>query len=230
MPALEGPSSRDPFTSTMTAPLHRNGTSVPVVDAAYERTLCVFCGSSAGARLQYGQAAQQLASHLVQNGVTLIYGGAGIGLMGKMADAMLALGGSVVGVIPHSLVDLEVAHTGLTDLRVVDSMHERKAVMFDLADAFVALPGGLGTLEEFFEIATWLQLGLHTKPAGLLNVAGYFSPLVALLDHAVQEQFLDQAHRDLLLVAEDPADLLASLWSFHPSELKLDQWISKATH
>jgi uncharacterized protein (TIGR00730 family) len=173
--------------------------------------VCVFCGSAEGARPSYRRAATDLAAALVERGVSLVYGGARIGLMGVLADAVLAAGGEVTGVIPAHLGDDEVAHRGLTDLRVVGSMHERKQLMFELADAFVALPGGLGTLEELLEITTWAQLGLHRKPIGVLDVEGYFSGLVTLLDHAVAEGFLPGHHRRLLLVDGGAAGLLDRL-------------------
>lgn len=168
------------------------------------RSVCVFCGSSKGARPEYADAAQQMGTALAERGLTLIYGGGNIGLMGTVADAALDAGGRVVGVIPQHLDDWEVGHRGLTELEIVGSMHERKARMADLADAFVALPGGLGTFEELFEILTWAQLGLHQKPFGLLNTAGYYAALLALLDTAVQERFLRPEHRSLIL--EEPSD------------------------
>src|ERR671932_40439 len=146
------------------------------------RRLCVYAGSNAGARPEYARAAEELARELVARGIGLVYGGGRVGLMGVLADTVLAGGGEAIGVIPQALVDREVGHQGLTELRVVGSMHERKALMAELADAFVALPGGYGTWEEFFEIVTWVQLGLHPKPCGLLNVAGYYDPLLALAD------------------------------------------------
>jgi uncharacterized protein (TIGR00730 family) len=175
------------------------------------RTVCVFCGSSAGTRPEYRDAAVGLAEALVTGGARLVYGGGRVGLMGVLADAVLAAGGEVIGVIPRHLVSHEVAHQRLTELRVVGSMHERKRLMFELADGFVALPGGLGTLEELLEIATWGQLGLHAKPIGILDVRGYFSGLVGLLDHAVVEGFLQPRHRRLLLLDGNAASLLERL-------------------
>ena len=154
------------------------------------RTICVFCGSNLGIRPVYRAAAERLASLLLQRGIELIYGGGNVGLMGVLADTMLAQGGRVIGVIPQSLLAREVGHRGLTKLHVVSSMHERKALMADLSDAFLALPGGFGTFEEFCEIVTWSQLGIHQKPCGLLNVDGYYDPLLRLFDHAVGEGFL----------------------------------------
>jgi uncharacterized protein (TIGR00730 family) len=174
------------------------------------RRLCVFCGSSSGLRPEYQTAAETLGRALSDRGIGLVYGGAHVGLMGAVADAVLrgGGGGEVIGVIPRALVEREIAHRGLTELRVVGSMHERKAVMADLADGFVALPGGAGTLEELFEVWTWAQLGLHRKPCGLLNVNGYFDALGAFLDHASAEQFLRAEHRAMLIMENDPAALL----------------------
>lgn len=181
------------------------------------RRLCVFCGSSAGARPEYLAAAQTLGRALAERGVGLVYGGARVGLMGAVADAALAHGGEVLGVIPRALEEREIAHPGLTELRVVESMHERKAVMSDLSDGFVALPGGLGTLEELFEVWTWAQLGVHDKPCALLDVAGYYVPLLDFLDHGVREGFVRPAHRAQLLVDDDPARLLDRLALFRPT-------------
>ena len=185
----------------------------------------MFCGSSPGARPAYGAAAAALGRALASQQRTLVYGGGNVGLMGTIADATLAAGGRVVGVIPRHLVAREVAHAGLTDLRTVDSMHARKQLMADLAGTFMLLPGGLGSLEEFFEIWTWGQLGLHRKPYGLLNVDGYFDPLLAFLDHAVAERFVRVEHRDLLLVDDDPARLLARLDALEPAPLP--KWIDR---
>ena len=193
---------------------------------AHVRKVCVFCGSSPGARSDYAEAADQLAALLVEEGIGLVYGGASVGLMGRLADAALERGGEVTGVIPLALVDREIAHPDLSDLRVVDSMHERKALMAELADAFVALPGGLGTLEELFEIYTWAQLGLHRKPCGLLNVASYYDGVAAFLDHAVQERFVRPEHRALLIVEEDPPLLLERLRSFDPGAAPA-KWIAR---
>ena len=191
------------------------------------RRLCVFCGSSAGARPEYLVAAQTLGRVLAEREVALVYGGARVGLMGAVADAALAVGGEVIGVIPRALEEREIAHTGLTELRVVGSMHERKAVMSDLSDAFIALPGGLGTLEELFEVWTWAQLGVHDKPCAVLDVAGYYARLLDFLDHGVREGFVRPAHRGRLLVDEDPARLVDRLVSHRrlPAE---QRWISPA--
>ncbi len=175
------------------------------------RSVCVFLGSSIGARDDYREAAIALGAALAEQGLELVYGGSRVGLMGVIADSALQRGGKVHGVIPRVLVDKEVAHTGLTELEVVDSMHTRKKRMADRADAFVALPGGMGTLEELTEVLTWAQLGIHAKPCGLLNVAGYFTPWLRFLDHAVTERFLKPAHRALLIADADPQRLLHRL-------------------
>ena len=172
------------------------------------RRICVFSGASPGADPRFAEAARALAEALVRRGLGIVYGGGAVGLMGEVAEAARAAGGEVTGVIPQHLVDREIGHRGLDDLRVVGSMHERKALMAELADGFVALPGGWGTLEELVEVLTWAQLGLHGKPVGLLNVAGYWEPLLALRDHAVAAGFVREEHRDLLLVAETPDELL----------------------
>jgi uncharacterized protein (TIGR00730 family) len=187
---------------------------------------CVFCGSSPGARPQYTEATEDLGSLLVQNGITLVYGGASVGLMGRLADTVLSEGGEAVGVIPRALVEREIAHLGLTELHVVESMHERKALMADLSDAFVALPGGLGTLDELFEVYTWAQLGLHRKPCGLLNVEGYYQHLADFLDHAVGERFVRDEHREMLIVEDDPATMLERLQGFDPATLT-PKWIDR---
>jgi uncharacterized protein (TIGR00730 family) len=183
--------------------------------AAMER-LCVFSGSSPGAHPGYVEAAQELGRALASAGVGLVYGGAGVGLMGAIADAVLDAGGEAIGVIPQALVDREIAHRGLTELRVVSSMHERKALMAELADGFVALPGGMGTLEELFEAFTWTQLGLQSKPLGLLDVRGYFAQLVAFLDHVVAERFMTREHRDMLVVEDRAEALLYALGRWQP--------------
>ena len=175
------------------------------------RTVCVFCGSYTGDRAEYARAAVELGEELAARGVSLVYGGGRIGLMGVIADAVLAARGRVTGVIPGHLVSHEVAHAGLTELRVVGSMHERKQLMFELSDAFVAMPGGLGTLEEVLEIATWAQLGLHRKPIGILDVLGYYGGLTAQLDHAALSGFLTPRTRGLLLRDDGAARLLDRL-------------------
>jgi uncharacterized protein (TIGR00730 family) len=173
--------------------------------------ICVFCGSSPGRGEIYGEAAAGLGRLLAERGMGLVYGGASVGTMGIVADAALAAGGEVVGVIPQALVDREVAHAGLTDLRIVPDMHQRKATMADLSDGFVALPGGAGTMEELFEVWTWALLGLHAKPIGLLDVNGFYDPLAAMLDHMVTEGFLSTANRDLVCLESDPTLLLDHL-------------------
>jgi hypothetical protein len=185
--------------------------------------ICVFCGSSAGNDPRFLDTARRLGSLLADRGLGLVYGGATVGLMGAVADAALERGGHVTGVIPSRLVERELAHHGLPDLRVVASMHERKALMADLADAFVALPGGIGTLEETFEVLTWAQLGLHHKPTGILDAGGYYAPLLAFLDHAVASRFVKPEHRDMLLVDEDPGRLIDRLVSHVPVEV--EKWI-----
>lgn len=173
--------------------------------------ICVYCGSNVGDRPSYLAAAQTLGQKLAARHITLVYGGGNVGLMGAIADAALAAGGSVIGVIPQALVDKEVAHSGLTDLRVVPSMHDRKALMADLSDAFIALPGGLGTLEELCEVATWTQLGVHQKAVGLLNVEGFYDGLLGFLDHAIAEKFIRPEHRQILISATEPDHLLDQL-------------------
>jgi uncharacterized protein (TIGR00730 family) len=181
------------------------------------KRICVFCGSNAGARSEYAEAARALATVLAERKLGIVYGGGNVGLMGVLADAALARGGEVIGVIPQKLVDKEVAHRGVTELRVVETMHERKALMNDLSDAFLALPGGFGTLDEFFEVLTWSQLGFHGKPCALLNVAGYYDGMLAMLDHAVTERFLRPAHRELVIADTDPLRLLQRLSAFVPA-------------
>ena len=190
------------------------------------RRVCVFCGSSPGARPAYAEAAEELAGLLAGEGIGLVYGGGGVGLMGRLADAMLAGGGEAIGVIPSALVAREIGHTGLSELRVVGSMHERKALMAELSDAFVALPGGLGTLEELFEVYTWSQLGLHRKPCALLDVEGYYADLAGFLAHAVEERFLREEHRAMLIVEREPGALLERLESFEPEGVQ-PKWIDR---
>jgi uncharacterized protein (TIGR00730 family) len=193
---------------------------------AVER-VCVFCGSSPGARPAYAEATAELARLLVADGVGVVYGGGQVGLMGVLADAVLADGGEAIGVIPRALVDREIAHGGLADLRVVDSMHERKALMAELSDAFIALPGGLGTLEELFEVYTWSQLGLHRKPCGLLDVEDYYAGIATFLAHAVRERFLREEHRAMLMVERDPRALVERLRDFEPHAMQ-PRWIGRA--
>lgn len=188
--------------------------------------VCVFCGSSPGARPAYTEATEELARLLAAEGIGVVYGGGGVGLMGKLADAVLAHGGEITGVIPRALVDREIEHRQVEDMRVVDSMHERKALMAELAHAFVALPGGIGTLEELVEVFTWSQLGLHRKPCGLLDVEGYYQRLADFLDHAVQERFLLEQHRATLMVESDPGALLERLRAYRPDAVE-PKWIDR---
>ncbi len=189
----------------------------------------MFCGSSPGARPEYAAAADELGRLLATRGLGLVYGGARVGLMGAVADGALAAGGEVIGVIPRRLVEHELAHTGLTDLREVSTMHERKALMAELSDAVIALPGGTGTLDELFELFTWSQLGLHRMPIGLLDVAGYWQPLLALLDHMVDERLLRAEHRDTLLVSDTAPDMLDQLEAYqhHATDKWLDRRAAK---
>lgn len=189
--------------------------------------LCIFCGSSHGAHAVYANAAKIAGAELARRGIALVYGGGNIGLMGILADAVIAVGGHVIGVIPEALMAKEVGHRGLPDLRVVKTMHERKALMAELADGFIALPGGIGTFEEFFEIVTWAQLGIHSKPCALLNTNGFYNPLLQLIDHAITERFVKPTQRDLVVVESDFSALLDRMANHHvPYEPK---WISKET-
>ena len=190
-----------------------------------ERRICVYCGSNPGNDPRYTEATVALARAIVASGCGVVYGGASVGLMGLVADAALAAGGEVVGVIPDELVRTEIAHEGLTRLHVVDTMTERKTLMADLSDAFVALPGGFGTLDELFEVLTWSQLGVHAKPAGLLDVAGYWSGLTGFLDHAVAEGFLRPQHRAMVLVDEEPDRLLERLAAWVPPVVQ--KWVER---
>ena len=175
------------------------------------RRICVFCGSTSGVRPEYAAAARALARAIAARGHGLVYGGGNVGLMGIIADAMLEAGGEVIGVIPHTLMTREIGHTGVSTLHVVDSMHERKALMADLSDAFVALPGGIGTFEEWFEAVTWTQLGLHRKPCGLLNVHGFYDELIRFMEHAWTEGFIKPETRAVVRYASEPAALLDAL-------------------
>jgi uncharacterized protein (TIGR00730 family) len=183
------------------------------------KRICVYAGSNPGNDDCYRQAARELARDLAGQGIGIVYGGGNVGLMGELADAALASGGEVIGIMPYQLVAKEIAHEGLSELKVVDSMHERKAAMADLSDAFVALPGGIGTLEEIIEIYTWSQLGLHQKACVLLNVGGYYDGLTAFLDHAVSEGFLNGSHRELLMIIERPDEVIDSLERWRPPHL-----------
>ena len=175
------------------------------------KRVCVFCGSSVGVKAVYAEAATKMGRLIASKGIGLVYGGGNVGLMGVIADAALEAGGEVIGVIPLALADREIAHTGLTELHVVESMHTRKAMMAELADAFIAMPGGVGTFEEFFEAVTWTQLGLHRKPCGLLNVDGFYTPLERFIDQAVTEGFIRPVHRTCIVVDDNPDRLLERL-------------------
>ncbi|TWE06712.1 hypothetical protein FB481_105198 [Pseudomonas sp. AG1028] len=187
--------------------------------------LCIFCGSNAGSNPVYLEAATRLGKTLAEAGIGLVYGGASVGLMGAVANAALEAGGEVIGVIPRSLWEKEVAHTGLDDLRIVDSMHQRKALMAELSDGFIALPGGVGTLEELFEVWTWAQLGHHQKPCALLNINGYYDRLTAFLDHMVDEAFVKAPHREMLIVEQDIDALLAAIDGYEAPQV--GKWIGR---
>ena len=189
--------------------------------------ICIFCGSSAGSQPLYRAAAEELGLELTRRQIGLVYGGGNVGLMGAIADAVLNAGGEAIGVIPEHLMTREIGHKQLTKLHIVRSMHERKAMMADLSDAFIALPGGFGTLEEFFEVLTWSQLGLHAKPCGILNVLEYYTPLLRMLDHAVEERFLKPQNRALVLARETPSDLLEALEQWRP--VHVEKWLDRST-
>lgn len=191
--------------------------------------ICVFCGSSPGANPAYIQVARKLGRKIAEMKLTLVYGGGKVGLMGELAKTTLAAGGKVIGVIPEDLVKMSLAFTELTDLRIVSSMHERKALMSDLADAFIALPGGFGTIEEFFEVLTWAQLGLHQKACGLLNVCGYYDELIAFLDHILSEQFIQQVNHKMILVSEDIDELINKIETFRPEKTSKAAWALQMT-
>lgn len=188
-------------------------------------TLCIFCGSNVGRQAQYVQGAQAMGQLLVRHHIRLVYGGGKVGLMGALADAMLAEGGEVVGVIPDFLMEMEVGHAGLTELHVVDSMHTRKQLMAELSDAFVAMPGGIGTLEELFEVFTWAQLGLHRKPLGLLNLEGYYDPLMGFFQQMIKEEFFRHENREMLSIHHDPEALLELLRAYDPPHVR--KWLRK---
>jgi uncharacterized protein (TIGR00730 family) len=190
------------------------------------KRLCVFCGSSFGTDPTYEEGTRRVGRTLAEVGITLVYGGGNVGLMSAVADAALDAGGEVIGVIPKALMEREIGHSGLTQLHVVGSMHERKAKMADLSDGFVALPGGSGTLEELFEVLTWAQLGEHDKPCGLLDVAGYYGPLLAVFDHMVEKGFLKEQHRRMLLVESEPEALLEKFARYEPP--RVAKWIDEA--
>jgi uncharacterized protein (TIGR00730 family) len=182
------------------------------------RSVCIYCGASFGNQPRYAESARRLGRALAMRGITVVYGGGRVGLMGALADAALAAGGRVIGVIPTILRTVELAHQGCTELIATPSMHARKEKMFQLADGFIALPGGIGTLEGFFEILTWGQLGIHAKPSGILNTAGYFDALIAFLDHAVEEGFLLDAHRNSIMVESEPKALLERIRAWAPGD------------
>lgn len=190
------------------------------------RRLCVFCGSSVGVKDAYGAAARAFGALLARRKIGLVYGGGNVGLMGVIADAVMEHGGEAIGVIPQSLADREIAHAGITQLRLVDSMHARKAMMAELSDGFVAMPGGVGTFEEFFEAVTWTQLGLHRKPCGLLNVDGFYTPLAAFIDQAVAEGFIKPVHRAAIVVDDDAERLLDTLATIRLPDVP--KWIGKS--
>jgi uncharacterized protein (TIGR00730 family) len=191
------------------------------------KRICVFCGSSAGSQPKYRACAEQLGAELTRRKIGLVYGGGNVGLMGAIADSVLEAGGEAIGVIPEHLMTREIGHKRLTKLHIVHSMHERKALMSDLSDAFIALPGGFGTLEEFCEVLTWSQLGLHAKPCGIVNVLGYYTPLLAMLDHAVEERFLKPQNRALVLARDTPLELLKAFEDWRP--VHVEKWLDRET-
>src|ERR1051326_9156306 len=187
--------------------------------------LCIFCGSAVGARASYTEAAPHLGTLMARRGIGLVYGGGNVGLMGVIGDAVMSAGGSAIGVMPRNLIAREIGHAGITELRVVDTMHQRKALMADLSSAFIALPGGYGTFDEFFEVVTWTQLGLHRKGCGLLNIDGYYDPFVAMLDRAVAEGFIKPENRALVLDDASPERLLDRVLAFHPPAT--EKWLDR---
>ena len=189
------------------------------------KSICVFCGSSYGALEAYADIARETGRVIAEEGYTLVYGGAKVGLMGTVADAALAASGKVIGVLPRSLQDKEIGHEGLSELHLVDSMHERKAMMADLSDAFIALPGGVGTLEEIFEVWTWGQLGYHKKPCGFLNAEGYYDHLIAFLDHQTEQGFTKQVMRDMAQIASSPLDMIRQFENYTPPSAP--KWINR---
>jgi len=187
--------------------------------------ICVYCGSSPGRQPEYVQAAQALGAEIGRRGIRLVYGGARVGLMGEVARAALAAGGKVIGIMPQALVDQEIACVSDIELRVVKDMHERKAAMADLSDGFIAMPGGFGTFEEFFEVLTWQQLGIHSKPCGLLNIQGYYDGLLSFINHAVEEMFIHHMNKDLILASKDPAQLIEQFLQFQPVSMNKARWV-----
>ncbi len=188
------------------------------------KRICVFCGSSPGVKPEYSEAAIELGHALADKNIGLVYGGGNVGLMGQIAKAVVARGGNVVGVIPKALAEKEVAFTGLDDLRIVGTMHERKALMAELSDGFIALPGGLGTIEEFVEVLTWAQLGLHQKPCGLLNVCQYYDKFSEFIDTVCDQGFIEKGHREVLLVDDDPRSLLEKFETYRPPNIDKAAW------
>lgn len=188
------------------------------------KRICVFCGSNNGSNPAYAEAAHTLGAAMASRGIGLVYGGGKVGLMGTVADAVMSGGGEAIGVIPEALFAREVGHTGLTELHVVGTMHERKALMASLCDAFITMPGGFGTMEEFFEVLTWAQLGLHAKPCGLLNVAGYFDPLLDLFAQFVEQRFARREHLNFVVAESDPGLLLGTLSEYRAPVLT--KWIA----
>jgi uncharacterized protein (TIGR00730 family) len=189
------------------------------------KRLCVFCGSSPGSRAEYAETAHSFGRLIAAHGLGLVYGGGSVGLMGALADGAISAGGEVIGVIPQTLWDRELGHKGLTRLHIVESMHQRKALMAELSDCFVALPGGIGTFEELFEVWTWAQLGVHRKPCGVLDVAGFYAQLLGFIEHCVTERFIRPQHRAMLLVDTDPENLLRRLSDYSPPAV--EKWIDR---
>lgn len=186
--------------------------------------VCVFCGSSPGVKQEYAVGARELGLVLAKKNIDLVYGGGHVGLMGIVADAAMSAGAKAIGIIPRCLADKEVAHQGLTELKIVQTMHERKALMSELSDGFIAMPGGFGTLEELFEVITWAQLGIHKKPFGLFNVAGYYDKLIEFMDYQVEQGFVPQRHREMIIVSDEAEQLVEMLESFHP--VAQEKWAS----
>jgi uncharacterized protein (TIGR00730 family) len=189
------------------------------------KRLCVFCGSSFGVNPAYVKAAIDLGNAIAKRNICLVYGGARVGLMGEIAFAVIRARGEVIGVIPKDLVDKEVAHSGLSELRIVGSMHERKSLMAELSDGFIALPGGFGTMEEIFEAITWAQLSFHDKPCGFLNIKGYYNDLIKFLDHSVEENFIVSEHRSMIIIDDDPESLLDKFLKYEPPKIDKAKWI-----
>ena len=202
----------------------KSGSASP--DLGSLRAICVYCGSNPGSSPAFTEAARKFGGELARRGITLVYGGGKTGMMGAVAEGALSEGGKVIGVIPVALVERELAHHGVTELRIVSSMHERKVMMADLSDAFVAMPGGIGTLEEIFEVFTWTQLGIHAKPCGFLDVEDYYQPLIAFLENVVASEFLHAEHLGALIVDTDQERLLERLASYEHAEI--NKWIASA--